>query len=152
MGQIQSAFVALPFGKPSVNIQPEGDVTLVNLPTYYEAQWTVPGLKPGDVSKPVQLLSWSIEFRISLESYNFSFGDGTPSGATTDPGGPYPTGGITHTFARPLTSAPVKVDARLTGEYRANGGEWQPIDTTADLQNEPVTTLQVREAKARLYK
>jgi hypothetical protein len=32
-----------------------------------------------------------------------------------------------------------------------NGGDWIDVDTIADLQNEPVTTLVVAEAKARLY-
>lgn len=150
-GQIQEAFAALPFAQPSVNIQPEGDVTLVNLPTYFEAQWPAVGLEPGEVSKKVQLLSWSIEFKIAPATYNYDFGDGSFSGATQDSGGPYPEGQIRHTFEQPIPAAQVKVDAELTGWYRVNGGAWEPIDTVADLQDEPVVTLQVREAKARLY-
>ncbi|PRY50794.1 hypothetical protein BCF74_13816 [Knoellia remsis] len=150
-GQILTAFKALPFAKPTVNIQPEGDVTLVNLPTYYEAQWPATGLKPGDISKPLQLLSWSIEFRIDPAAYNYSFGDGTESGWTEDQGGPYPEGTVRHTY-KDTGEGPVKVDAQLTGSYRVNGGaNWIPLDGFADLQDEPVTTITVREAKARLY-
>lgn len=149
-GQIQEAFRALPFAVPRVNIQPEGDVTLVNLPTHYEAQWPATGLKPGDISQKVQLLSWSVEFKIAPGSYNYSFGDGTESGWTDDPGGPYPEGKVRHTY-KDTGEGPVKVDAKLTGWYRVNGGQWETIDTVADLQDEPVTTITVREAKARLY-
>lgn len=150
LGQIRQAFMALPFAKPTVNIQPEGDVTLVNLPTYFEAQWPEGKLGPGDVSKKVQLLSWSIEFQIDPASYNYSFGDGTESDWTDDQGGPYPEGLIRHTYEQPNPAAAVKVDATLTGSYRVNGGSWVDLDGVADLQDEPVTTLQVREAKSRL--
>lgn len=151
LGQIQSAFAALPFGRPRVNIQPEGDVTLVNLPTYYEAQWPEAGLAPGEVSQRVQLLSWSVEFKIAPGTYNFDFGDGTRSGPTKDVGGPYPNGHIRHTYKEATAGANVKVDAQLTGWYRVNGGAWEDIETTADLQDEPVVNLEVREARARLY-
>ena len=44
----------------------------------------------------------------------------------------------------------MSVDSQLTGQYRVNGGDWVDINAVADLQNEPVTTLEVQEAKARL--
>jgi hypothetical protein len=151
LGQIQTAFKELPFSKPTVSIQPAGNVTLVNLPTYYRATWpNDAGLQPGEISKPVQLLSWSVEFRISSRSYNFHYGDGNSSGPVTDAGGVYPDGTIRHTYDKPFDAAKVAVDSQLTGEYRANGGDWQDIASVADLQNEPVTTLEVKEAKARL--
>jgi hypothetical protein len=152
LGQIQTAFKRLPFSKPSVRVEPRGNVTLVNLPTYYEAVWPDDaGLQPGEVSDPVQLLSWRVEFRITARSYDFQFGDGARSGPVADAGGGYPEGKIRHTYTRADRAAQVRVDARLTGQFRVSGGDWTPIDTVADLQDEPVTTLQVRTARARLY-
>lgn len=152
LGQIQDAFRRLPFSKPTVRIEPRGNVTLVNLPTYYEATWPEnTGLQPGETSRPVQLLSWSVEFRVSSRSYTFHYGDGTSSGRVSDAGGGYPSGSIRHTYATPNETAQVRVDSQLTGQFRVNGGEWIDVDTIADLQNEPVTTLVVTEAKARLY-
>ena len=151
LGQIQTAFKQLPFSKPRVSIQPAGNVTLVNLPTYYRATWPDDnGLQPGEISKPVQLLSWSVEFKIAPRSYKFHYGDGSTSGAVTDAGGVYPDGAIKHTYSRAQHAAQVRVDSQLTGQYRVNGGEWVDINTVADLQDEPVTTLEVQEAKARL--
>jgi hypothetical protein len=150
-GQIQEAFRRLPFAQPRVHVQPEGNTTLVNLPTFYEAQWPQAGLSPGEVSDPVTLLSWRVEFEVSLAGYDFDFGDGSRSGPTTEAGGPYPSGAIRHTYTAATEGAAVKVDARVTGRFRVNGGEWEDIDTVADLQDEPVTTLAVREARARLY-
>jgi len=152
MGQIQDAFKRLPFSKPTVRVEPKGNVTLVNLPTYYEATWPDDaGLQPGEVSAPVQLLSWSVEFKISSRSYNFHYGDGSSSGPVHDAGGSYPDGSVKHIYQQPNDAAAVSVDSQLTGQFRVNGGDWMDIDTVADLQNEPVTTLEVREAKARLY-
>ena len=152
LGQIQDAFRRLPFSKPTVRIEPRGNVTLVNLPTYYEATWPDDtGLQPGETSQPVQLLSWSVEFRVSSRSYTFHYGDGTSSGRVSDSGGGYPSGSIRHTYAAPNEAAQVRVDSQLTGQFRVNGGDWIDVDTIADLQNEPVTTLVVAEAKARLY-
>ena len=130
----------------------QGNVTLVNLPTYYEATWPDDtGLQPGEISQPVQLLSWSVEFKISSRSYTFRYGDGTSSGKVEDAGGGYPDGAIKHTYGKPIEAAKVTVDSQLTGQFRVNGGTWIDIDTIADLQDEPVTTLAVKESKARLY-
>lgn len=151
-GQIQMAFRRLPFSKPTVRVEPRGNVTLVNLPTYFEAVWPQDeGLEPGEVSQPVQLLSWSVEFKIASRSYNFHYGDGTSSGPVADAGGGHPEGTVRHVYPRANPAASVSVDAQLTGQFRVNGGEWTDIETVADLQEEPVTTLEVREAKARLY-
>ena len=151
MGQIQTAFRQLPFSKPRVAIQPAGNVTLVNLPTYFRATWpNDSGLQPGEISAPVQLLSWTVEFKIAPRSYEFHYGDGASSGPVTDAGGVYPDGKIRHTYASANRGAKVTVDSQLSGQYRVNGGAWTDINAVADLQDEPVTTVQVREAQARL--
>lgn len=147
--QIQTAFRNLPFGKPSVHIQPEGNKTLVNLPTYYEVRWPAAGLSAGEDSDPIMLLGWRIQFRIEAYSYTYRYGDGTSSAATKDVGGRYPNGSIVHIYTRAGT-VPVKVDARLTGQVRINGQGWEPIDTVVDLADEPVTNLRVATATNRL--
>lgn len=151
MMQIQQAFLDLPFGKPTVSVQPVGGTTLVNLPTFYEIGWDGSGLEPGQISAPVQLLSWSVEFQPLTQSFDVDFGDGTRSGPTTDIGGKYPDGSIQHTYTQPTPAANVRVDAVLTGRFRVNGGAWIPVGGVADLQDEPVTVLRVAEARARLY-
>ena len=67
------------------------------------------------------------------------------------PAAPTPTAASGTRTSSPTRPRQVSVDSQLTGQFRVNGGEWMDIDTVADLQNEPVTTLEVREAKARLY-
>lgn len=150
LAQIQRAFRSLPFSKPSVRIQPKGQRTAKNLKTFYAAEWPDDkGLQPGEVSKPVKLLSWSIEFRVAAKDYRYNYGDDESSGWTSSTGGTYPDGDITHTYAE-TGDVEVSVDARLTGQYRVNGGEWQDIATVADLQDEPSHTLEVRGTKTGL--
>lgn len=150
IGQIREAFMELPFAKPEVSMQPVGQKTLVNLPTFYEAVWPEgSGLKPGDVSEPVQLLSWSIEFKIASKDYRYDFGDDSSSDWTKSTGGVYPDGDITHTYET-TGRRQVKVDARLVGQYRVNGGAWQDLGAVADLQDEPVAQLEVLGTRTRL--
>ncbi|WP_068319394.1 hypothetical protein [Janibacter anophelis] len=150
LAQIQTAFRELPFSKPSISVEPKGMKTLKNLKTFYAADWPDnSGLQPGEISKPVKLLSWTIDFKVAAQDYRYDFGDGTTSEWTTSTGGSYPEGDVTHTY-KGTGDMDIKVDARLTGEYRVNGGPWQDIATTADLQDEPVDTLQVLGTKTRL--
>lgn len=148
--QIQTAFRELPFSKPSVTIQPKGMRTLKNFTNYYAVSWPEDtGLQPGETSETIKLLSWEVEFKVSARDYRYDFGDGSTSGWTSSTGGTYPDGDITHAYAE--TGSPqVKVDARLTGQYRVNGGQWQDIATVADLQDEPVDTLEVFGTKTQL--
>ena len=43
MAMIREAFHDTDFSVPTVNIQPEGDLTLVNLPTYFEVKFPEAG-------------------------------------------------------------------------------------------------------------
>lgn len=150
LGQIQREFRSLPFAKPGVKIQPKGQRTAKNLETFYAADWPEDdGLGPGDISEPTKLLSWTIEFKVAAQDYRYNYGDGKTSGWTASTGGTYPDGDVTHTYSE-TGDVEVKVDARLTGQYRVNGGEWQDIQTVADLQDEPSFTLQVRGTKTGL--
>ena len=152
LGQIQEAFRELPFCMPEPTISPPGGKTLINFDTYYTASWPDGScLVPGEVSDTVTLLSWDIEYRIAAQDYTYDYGDGQTSGATTSTGGPYPTGDVTHQYSDTGT-VDVRIDARLTGDYRVNGGAWQDLAATADLQDEPAVPLTVVRAKNRLTK
>ncbi|WP_338751809.1 hypothetical protein [Janibacter alittae] len=150
IAQIREAFLELPFAKPQVSMQPVGNRTLINLPTFYEASWpNDAGLTPGDVSTPVKLLSWTIQFKIAAKDYRYTFGEDSTSEWTASAGGVYPDGDITHTYETTGTRS-VKVDARLVGQFRVNGGAWQDLGAVADLQDEPVAQLEVVGTKTRL--
>ncbi|MFQ6170448.1 hypothetical protein ACK8HX_02480 [Oryzobacter sp. R7] len=150
MAMIRHAFRETDFTRPTVNIQPEGDVTLVNLPTYFEVRFPEAGFGPDEVDTPDPslLLGHTVEIRPRLKSVTYHLGEQTV-GPTTSLGGPHPTGDITATYTRPGTRQ-VRVDVVYTGQFRVGGSGWIDIPGEVDLTGAPVT-LTVREARSRLY-
>ena len=150
MAMIREAFHDTDFSVPTVNIQPEGDVTLVNLPTYFEVVFPEAGFGPDEVDSPdpARLLGHRIEVRPRLESVTYHLGEQT-IGPTTDLGGPYPDGRVVTTYTQP-GDVQVRVDIVYTGQFRVEGSDWFDIPGEVDLAGEAVT-LEVREATARLY-
>lgn len=147
---IKRAFAETKFAVPTVNIQPEGDVTLVNLPTFFEVRFPDRGFGPDEVDQPDPslLLGHRIEIRPRLKSVTYHLGERT-IGPTTSLGGPHPTGDIRLTYSRPGTHQ-VRADIVYTGQFRVGGSGWIDIPGEVDLTGTPVT-LTVREARARLY-
>ena len=150
MAMIQEAFHNTDFTLPTVNIQPEGDVTLVNLRTYFEVKFPDQGFGPDEVDTPdpATLLGYTIQVRPRLKSITYHLGEST-IGPTTSLGGPHPTGDITATYTTPGTHE-VRADIVYTGQFRVGGSQWFDIPGEVDLAGAP-TTLVIREAKARLY-
>jgi hypothetical protein len=144
---VQRAFRQLHFAHPLVHVQPEGNLTLVQLPTYYQVVWPAEGFEPGEVAT-VQLLGRTVRLRPRAVSYTYRFGDGITSGPTSDAGGPYPTGRVRHTYVR-AGEVPVSIVATYTGDYQLGGGAWEPVGLTVPVAGDPVT-VQVSEARARL--
>ena len=150
MAMIREAFHDTDFSVPTLNIQPEHDVTLVNLPTFFEVQFPEAGFGPDEVDTPdpARLLGYRIEVRPRLRSVTYHLGIRT-IGPTTSLGGPHPTGDIRATYPQPGTHE-VRVDVVYTGQFRVGGSQWFDIPGQVDLQGTPVT-LTVREATSRLY-
>ena len=150
MAMIRDAFHDTDFTVPTVNIQPEGDVTLVNLPTFFEVKFPAAGFGPDEVDTPdpARLLGYHIEVRPRLKSITYHLGT-TTIGPTTSLGGPHPTGDIRATYLQPGTHR-VRADIVYTGQFRVGGSQWFDIPGDVDLQGTPVT-LTVREARSRLY-
>jgi len=147
LAAIRQAFREVQFAKPVVRIQPEGNVTLVNLPTYYRVQWPDQGVEPQEVAS-VQLLGHSVRIRPLGRSFVYDFGDGEHAGPTDDAGGTYPDGGVRHTYDHP-GAAGVSVEATYGGEFSVDEGPWQQVGETVQITGPP-TGLRVREARARL--
>jgi len=145
---IQHAFATTPFATPTTTTQPPDGHTLTTLPIYLTTTWTGPGYTPGQ-TRTLTLLGQHIDLAIKLDHYTYTFGDGTSTGPTTSPGGPYPTGDITHPYRRPGTYTPTTT-ATLTADYRLNNGPWQPINGTA-TRTTTGPTITVHTATNRLH-
>lgn len=147
MADIIAAFHDTSFTKAGVNIQPEGDVTLVTLPTYFEAGFPTAGFQPGEVDT-VTLVGVPVEIRPGLNSITYHLGDGRTLGPTASLGGPYPEGDVVTTY--PTAGAfEVRADVTYTGQFRIAGGEWVDIPGDVTIAGTPVT-LTVATAQSRL--
>ena len=148
VGMVRDAFRRVNFALPAVNVQPEGNVTLVNLPTFFEVQWPELGVQPREIAE-VQLLGRNVQIRPVGKSFVYRFGDGDQMGPTSDMGGPYPEGKVRHTYTRPAKSAMVSVVATYGGVFSVDEGPWQEVGETITI-NGPAEGVQVLEARARL--
>lgn len=147
LGQILAAFHNTPWSKPTVHIQPEGNVTLVTLPTYFAVAWPEAGFQPGEADT-LTMLGQQVQIRPTLDSYSYVFGDGTTLGPTTSAGGPYPSGDVTHTYP---TAGIYNTNVNITfgGEFSIGGGAWVPIPDTVTVAG-PLQPLTVKIAHAHL--
>ncbi|GAA4345568.1 hypothetical protein GCM10023145_02260 [Angustibacter luteus] len=144
---LRRAFARLAFAKPITYVQPEGNITLVNLPTYYQVRWPATGYQPGEVAT-ITLLGRTVQIRPQASTYTYDFGDGHHQGPTANPGGTYPRGTIRHTYLD-HGHADVHVQAAYTGQYRLPGDTWQDIDLTVPITGPPVD-VQIKQAHAVL--
>ncbi len=151
MAQILAAFHDTKFALPELVIQPKGNVTLVNLETFYQLSWPQTGYQPGEVDAvdPARMLGFRVDIRPSLKAVTYHFGDGTTLGPTTSTGGPYPTGDVVKTY-RQAGTFDVYAQAAYTGQFRVGGGPWLDIPGNVTITGAPIP-LQVKTATARLY-
>jgi len=147
IGEVLAAFRRVQFTKPELSIQPVGNLTLVNLPTYFETKYPQPGLGPGEIDES-SLLGNRVQIRVLAQSLNYVYGDGSASGPTSSLGGPYPQGDIRYTYPRKGDFA-TRVDVTYGGQFRIGEGPWLPIPEVVTIEGTPEPLL-VCEARARL--
>jgi hypothetical protein len=150
MAMVLAAFHDTDFAKPTVEVEPKGNVTLVTLPTYFETRWPRAGYQPGEVDQvdPARMAGFRVEIRPKVKSITYVYGDGTTSGPTTSLGGPYPTGDITKTYQQAGDFA-VRADVTYAGEFRVDGGQWIAIPGDVTIRG-TAENLTVTTAHARL--
>jgi hypothetical protein len=147
---VVAAFHDTAFARPTVDVQPKGNVTLVTLPTYFQTTWPESGYQPGEVDEvdPARMAGFRVEIRPKVKSITYAYGDGTTSGATTSLGGPYPEGDVTKTYPK-AGDFEVRVDVTYGGEFRVGGGQWIDIPGDVTIRGTP-ETLTVKPAHAVL--
>ena len=147
IGLILAAFHNTAWAKPVAHTQPEGNVTLVTLPTFFEVTWPAAGFRPGQID-PVTLMGRRVQIRPTSNGFTYLFGDGSSPLQTDSPGGIYPDGDITHAYAKAGVDR-VQIDITYGGEFSVEGGEWIPIPDLVTVAGAP-QTLTVKTANARL--
>ena len=150
MAMIEDAFHHTPWAKASIGFQPKGYLTLVNLPSFYQANWSSTGYGPGEVDAidPATMFGHAVAIRPKLVSFTYHFGDGATQGPTTSPGGVYPSGDVRHTYTK-AGSYPAYVTVVWGADFKVDNGPWQPIPTTVSV-NQPTQRIEVHTATNRL--
>ena len=150
MAMVLAAFHDTDFARPTLEVQPRGNVTLVTLPTYFQTSWPQSGYQPGEIDQvdPARMAGFRVEIRPKVKSVTYDYGDGSTSGATTSLGGPYPEGDITRTYTR-AGDFTVRADVTYSGQFRVNGGQWIDIPGDVTIRGTP-EDLTVKTAHARL--
>ncbi|HKX67636.1 MAG TPA: hypothetical protein VJN29_10460 [Intrasporangium sp.] len=148
MADIKAAFMRTPWAKPTISTQPQGDVTLVNLETFYRVTWSSAGYEPDEADRRV-LRGIPVSIRPKLVGFTYHFGDGGTYGPTDSLGGVYPDGDVVHTYREPGEFT-TRVTTTFGADFSLDGGaSWDAIPATVDVPG-PSTTVTVREAKAVL--
>ncbi|MDO5500744.1 MAG: hypothetical protein Q4F67_13795 [Propionibacteriaceae bacterium] len=149
MEMIVEAFHRTDFALPQTLIQPPDGKTLVNLPVYFQLSWPEAGFQPEEVDTTT-IAGHNVAIRPVLVGITYATGDGTVIGPTTDTGGPYPDGEITHEYTTSANGLEPYITVEYGGQVSIDGGAWNTIPATATI-NGPATTLDVLASRNRLY-
>ncbi len=140
--EVEREFVRLPITPATINIQPGGGRTYVNVPTIVHTTIATQTLTTN-------LLGTDVEVEVTPSSFTWDFNDNTPYVETADPGAPFPDQTIDHTYTRTGT-AKITLVTTWSGRFRTGGtGQWVTITNTATTTT-TAPELEIREAQARL--
>ena len=120
--------------------QPAGAEALVNKALIVYAE-------PEHRTFRTSLLGYGIDVEVFPVAYTWDFGDGTVL-ETTEPGAPYPSFDVAHTYTQELT-ATVSLTTTWEGRYRVDDDpdrEWRDIPGTAQTTTpfEPFDVIELR--------
>ena len=149
--EVLNAFKRVALPQSTINVQPPGGETLVNLPTILSTSAERHQI-------PVRLERVNIDVLLEVWPSRFVWhhGDDT-SQETTDPGKAWTEGAdlsdlITHTYAKTSEGLDLSVDTTWSAQFRVVGQpNWRPVDGTVTIDGTPVTVA-VLEAKPQLVR
>ncbi len=150
LAMVLAAFHNTQWASANISSEPKGNLTLVGLDTFFKVNWSDDGYQPDEVDAidPVTMLGFRVEIRPRLDHFTYHFGDGQDFGPTSNEGGVYPGGGITHQYLKG-GAYPANVETTFGADFRINGGDWAPIPDTVTVPG-PATPVTVKTARAQL--
>jgi hypothetical protein len=127
-------FQRLPLVPSAIHVEPPTGWTLVNLPTIVYASGEPQSLR-------TTVVGIGVTVRATPASFTWTFGDGSPPLATTDPGKAYPAATITHAYLAAGVNR-IRLVTQWNGEFLVDGSStWLPVTGTAETtsNSEPLT-------------
>lgn len=140
-GQVLTAMRRLDWPASPLVIQPPDGLTLVNFDTNFYTTGTEP------VTRRVTLLGQQVTIEATPSEYAWDFGDEAIL-RTTEPGAPYPSLTVTHSYLSTGTYRP-SLSTTYAGRYRVGGGAWQQIPGTVTIDG-TAQDLRAIEAQPKL--
>jgi hypothetical protein len=149
--EVLKAFKAVQLPSSTINVQPPGGETLVNLPTILSTNAERHQI-------PVHLNRVNIDVLLEVWPSQFVWhhGDGTTQ-ETATPGKPWTEGAdmaslITHTYDKTSKGLQLSVDTTWSAQFKVVGqGNWRPVDGTVPITGQSVDVA-VLEAKPQLVR
>jgi hypothetical protein len=83
------------------------------------------------------LLGHQVVLHSHVQSYTWTWGDGSADGTFDGPGGPYPDFDVAHTYTKPATCT-VSLALTYSATYTVDGGPVQQVQGTATVPGAPV--------------
>lgn len=149
--EVLKAFKAVTLPESTINVQPPGGETLVNLPTILSTS-----AERHQVSVRLDRVNIDVLLEVWPSRFVWHHGDGT-SQETTSPGKAWTEGAdmaelITHTYAKTSSGLELSVDTTWSAQFKVVGQpDWRPVDGTVTIAGAPVTVA-VLEAKPQLVR
>ncbi|WP_156742338.1 hypothetical protein [Occultella aeris] len=107
-----------------INLQPQGEWTLVNMDTIVFTDGTIQEFSTTVLGLPVAVRATPVEF-------TWDFGDGSAPLVTTEAGAGYPDHTLTHVYTT-VETVEITLTTSWSGEFQINGtGPWLAVNGTA---------------------
>jgi hypothetical protein len=98
--------------------------------------------------RTVTVVGYQVDVRAQPSRFDWHFGDGAVV-TTTDPGAPYPSEAITHTWSDAHRSFRPRVDTTYAVSYRVDDGPWLDIAEPLSVRG-PESRVRINEATPAL--
>ncbi|MGO1593666.1 MAG: hypothetical protein ACTHW1_05215 [Ancrocorticia sp.] len=127
----------------SITVSPNRGWVYINKPVYFETDAVA-------YTETLTILGQTVTVHLTPESYLWDPGDGSATFTSTDPGGPWPDGKVTHTYLAGASQISINLTVTWTASFTV-GGTSYPVDGTATSTTQS-DSFEVREAEAVLTK
>lgn len=149
--EVLKAFEKVALPESTINVQPPGGETLVNLPTILSTS-----AERHQIPVHLDRVNIDVLLEVWPSQFIWQHGDGT-SQTTSTPGKAWTEGAnlaelITHTYAKPSTGLQLSVDTTWSAQFKVVGQpDWRPVDGTVAITGAPVDVA-VLEATPQLVR
>lgn len=124
-----------------ITVSPNRGWVYVNKPVYLQSEAV-------EYTEDLTVLGNTVTVHLTPQSYIWDPGDGTGTFTTSDPGGPWPDGAVTHIYQYDSPSVRIGLSVTWQASFAVNGTEY-PVEGTATSTSQS-TPFEVRQAEAVL--